>query len=142
QKQSAAAPRFVLLVACPQVGLDVAVVKENFPSFETGEGALQIYQPGPDGFYLGAFELNACFEGVQDVVVPERLAVGYDFCGHVRRRRLLRLGVLAIADLGKNQLTLGDLRQGDIRKAHATFDGNHRAAARTELADTLRYHVY
>src|ERR1700752_569944 len=84
QEESPAALGFMLLGARAQVGLDGAVVEKDLFAFDAREGALQVYKAGTNGLHLGALELDPGLKGFQNMIIPERLAIGDDLRGHGR----------------------------------------------------------
>jgi hypothetical protein len=110
QEESPAALGFMLLVARAQVGLNVAVVEKDLSAFDAREGALQVYEAGADRLDLGALKLDPGLKGFQNMIIPERLAIGDDLRGHgTPAPRKLFLGLLAVWCLTQNQLALSNL---------------------------------
>lgn len=82
QEKTAGALRLVLLMAGPEVRLDIAIVHVDLAILQTRERALEIHVAQTDGLNLGALEFNAAFHAIQDFIIPESFAVNDSIGGH------------------------------------------------------------
>ena len=73
---------FVLLVARLIVGLNVHIVEPGLAILDPGKRAVDVAMPGPDGLYLGSLQLDAGFQLVEDMVIPQGFAVNGNLTGH------------------------------------------------------------
>lgn len=83
EEEAAGAFGVVLFVAGAFVGLDIGAVEEDPGVFDAGEGAADIDEAVPDRLDLGAFQLEAGLEPLENVVVVKGPPVGGDI-GQVR----------------------------------------------------------
>ena len=132
EQQAAGTFGFVLLKARARIGLDVHVVRKHLAVFHAGKRIGDIGETRADRFDLSALELDAGFETLENVVVPQRFAVDRNIrgLGMWRRKAPPALIWQPFALFGSRlvfQLALDDLFQGDIGKAHAWAGLDQRA---------------
>ena len=72
----------MLFVARAQVWLDVAIKEKDLSTFKARERTLQVYESRANRLNLRALEFDTRLERFQDMIISERLAIGYDFRGH------------------------------------------------------------
>ena len=75
QQQLPVALRIVIDIAAVAVGVDVHVVEPDLAALDARVAVAKIRLALPNAFHLGAAENDAGLEGVEDVVVEERLAI-------------------------------------------------------------------
>ena len=79
------------------VGRDVHVVQLQLPLADQAEAVAQVALAGPDRFHLRAEQLQAAFQGFEDLVlVASKAVVGQQFVGGIA----LGLGALLAPALG------------------------------------------
>ena len=66
------------------VWLDIAVVKKSFAVFDSRECIADVHLACADLFDLTAFQLDASFVAVKDVIIAKRFAIDNRFSGHVQ----------------------------------------------------------
>src|SRR5262245_25754268 len=97
QEEPSTTPWLMLLVAGPQVRLNIAIVKKDLSPFQTRERTLQVHESRSNRLDLRALEFDAGLKSFQDMIISERLAISYNFCGHgTPAREGLFFGLLAV----------------------------------------------